>query len=209
MAESPPSDGAPTTKQTLIVALAMGVVAGGGGGGLGYILGGQVMSNPGETMIEPSGSKNIPSDKTASANTADTPVDHGGVENSDKKAHEVSAVETQPKHTDGHSQPQSHIVSSKLTVRELTPIVTNLAEPATNWIRLQSAIVFDPDELPHPEKVIAELTSDITGYLRTIPLTSLEGADGLRRLQEELSERATIRSHGKIHEFIVETMVVQ
>lgn len=209
MADTPPSDGAPTTKQTLIVALAMAVVAGGGGGGLGYILGGQAMSHPGETMSEPSGSNDILSDKTASANKADSPVDHGGAEHGDKKTHETSAADTQSKHAAGHSHPQTHVASSKLTVRELTPIVTNLAEPATNWIRLQSAIVFDPAELPHPEKVIAELTSDITGYLRTVPLTSLEGADGLRRLQEELSERAMIRSNGKIHEFIVETMVVQ
>lgn len=186
----------------------MGVVAGGGGGGLGYILGGQVMNHPGETMSEPSGSHDILSDKTASANKAASPVDHGA-ENGDKKAHETSAVDTQPKHAAGHSHPPTHATSSKLTVRELTPIVTNLAEPATNWIRLQSAIVFDPAELPHPEKVIAELTGDITGYLRTVPLTNLEGADGLRRLQEELSERAMIRSNGKIHEFIVETMVVQ
>lgn len=96
-----------------------------------------------------------------------------------------------------------------MTIKELTPIVTNLAAPANNWIRLQSAIVFNPEDLPHPDKMITELTSDITGYLRTVSMVNLEGAEGLRRLQDELSERATIRSNGKIHEFIIETMVVQ
>lgn len=96
-----------------------------------------------------------------------------------------------------------------MTIKELTPIVTNLAAPANNWIRLQSAIVFNPEDLPHPDKMIAELTSDITGYLRTVSMVNLEGAEGLRRLQDELSERTTIRSNGKIHEFIIETMVVQ
>ncbi len=125
------------------------------------------------------------------------------------RAHGSANADNKTKDRSSHSSTRAKTTFSKFTVRELSPIVTNLAEPANNWIRLQSAIVFDPQELPDPEKTIAELTSDITGYLRTISLGSLEGADGLRRLQEELSDRAAIRSNGKIHEFILETMVVQ
>lgn len=209
MADSPATDGAPTTKQTLIVALAMGVLGGGCGGGLGYLLGGQALTQPGETTIEGQGSNEVSPDNTAPATGGQSSVAHAGAEHGEKPAHESAAGAGHPKIETATPRSRPHVISSKLTVRELTPIVTNLADPATNWIRLQSAIVFNPDDLPHPEKIIAELTSDITGYLRTVSLTSLEGADGLRRLQEELSERASIRSNGRIHEFIVETMVVQ
>lgn len=191
------------------MALAIGIVAGGCGGALGYMLGGQAMSSEDKTAgqaqdpsrVSPTGDASIPrSDASPSLEEKDHSISrtHGSVNADDKTTDKSSHATTPVKMT-----------SSKLTVRELSPIVTNLAEPANNWIRLQSAIVFNPEELPHPEKTIAELTSDITGYLRTIPLSSLEGADGLRRLQEELSDRAAIRSNGKIHEFIVETMVVQ
>lgn len=187
----------------------MGVVAGVGGGALGYLLGGQAMTHPSETKIESQASEDHPPLHPASTSETDASVDHNSPGHGDKKAHESPAPGTHSKQEATTSHPPSHQTPSRLIVRELSPIVTNLAEPANNWIRLQSAIVFNPDDLPHPEKTIAELTSDITGYLRTVSLSSLEGADGLRRLQEELSERATIRSNGKIHEFIVETMVVQ
>lgn len=97
----------------------------------------------------------------------------------------------------------------KLEVRDLPPIVTNLARPAKSWVRLQSAIVYDASELPHVEALVAALMGDITAFLGTLDLASLEGPDGLRRLQEELSERAATRSERRLREFIIETLVIQ
>ena len=209
MTDTLPSADAPTTKQTLIVALAMGVVAAGGGGALGYILGGQTIFHNGEKSTEIQETVAVPPEKIADATHKDTSVEHEVSDHGETKGHGSAATATGSKHLATNTHKRTHVEWSKLTVRELSPIVTNLADPANNWIRLQSAIVFNPEDLSHPEKMIAELTGYITGYLRTVTLTSLEGADGLRRLQEELSERAMIRSNGKIHEFIVETMVVQ
>ena len=187
------------------VALALGVVAGAGGGFLGYLLGERA------PPVD-AGAGALPETQETNANKkeAETKVsgDHGADHHADKTAHASAHGEPHVK-TDGDKSKTSHIDLAKMTIKELTPIVTNLATPANNWIRLQSAIVFNPDDLPHPDKMIAELTSDITGYLRTVSMTNLEGAEGLRRLQDELSERAAIRSNGKIHEFIIETMVVQ
>jgi len=119
-------------------------------------------------------------------------------------------------HADPHKKGGGHgeaakkaVIPVNFQVRELPPIVTNLAHPESSWIRLQAAIVFDPAQLQHPEKLIVELTADVTAFLRTASIASLEGSDGLRRLQEELGERAAIRSERKIREFIIETMVVQ
>jgi hypothetical protein len=74
---------------------------------------------------------------------------------------------------------------------------------------LQAAIVYDPKGMEHPEKLIAELMSDITAFLRNMTLPALEGSEGLRRLQEDLTERAVTRSNRKVREVIIETMVVQ
>lgn len=73
MADKAETGGAPTTKQTLIVALALGVVAGGGGGFLGYILGGRV----------------APVDKNATAETQEAGADKKEIE---PKAAEASAA---------------------------------------------------------------------------------------------------------------------
>jgi flagellar FliL protein len=96
-----------------------------------------------------------------------------------------------------------------LEVKELPPIVTNLAVPETSWVRLQASIVYDARTVSQPDILAAELMSDVLAFLRTISLTSIEGADGLRRLHEDLSERAAIRSEGRVREFIIQTLVVQ
>ena len=72
-----------------------------------------------------------------------------------------------------------------------------------------TAIVLDPQEIKHADRLTPELMSDFTAFLNTLELRDIEGPDGLRRLQEELNERAHIRSEGLVHELIVESMVVQ
>jgi flagellar basal body-associated protein FliL len=97
----------------------------------------------------------------------------------------------------------------RLRLRELPPIVTNLAAPETSWVRLQAAIVFEGEALAQSDVLLSEVTADIVAFLRTMTLSSIEGAEGLRRLHEDLSERAVIRSEGRIHELIIQALVVQ
>jgi flagellar protein FliL len=105
-------------------------------------------------------------------------------------------------------KPNAH-KAGKSVLKELAPIVTNLADSNATWIRLQVVVVYDPDAAPHPEIMFTELTADIVAYLRTISLRSIEGGAGLRRLNEELSERATIRSEGAVQELVIQSLVVQ
>lgn len=92
---------------------------------------------------------------------------------------------------------------------ELAPVITNLANPAETWVRLQAAIVLEATEGPKPELVAAEIGEDILGYLRTISLASINGPSGLRHLREDLDERARIRSGGKVRELVIRALVVQ
>ncbi|KAF2990626.1 flagellar basal body-associated FliL family protein [Methylocystis sp. MJC1] len=111
----------------------------------------------------------------------------------------------------GHEEPPrtSARKAGKTALKELTPIVTNLGDGNSSWIRLQVAIVYDPDTLTHPEILVSELTADIVAYLRSLSLRSIEGSSGLRRLSDELSERASIRSEGAVQELIIQSLVVQ
>lgn len=209
MASQSPTNSSPTFKRILFFALGIGIAGGGFGGALGYMLGGQAISSKDDVGAIVKESSSVSQTGDASAHRNETALTREENDRRDRHGRGSANRADKTEDDNSHSATRTKALSSRLTVRELPPIVTNLVEPANNWIRIQSAIVFNPEELPHPEKTIAELTGDITGYLRTVSLTSLEGVDGLRRLQEELSERAAIRSNGKIHEFIVETMVVQ
>lgn len=177
-----PGKGAePTMMQTVIAVALLTLIGGGGGAFLGFTLSAPA---PASQAKGPSPTAETSEHGDAGADPHKKSTGHRGEE---KKAAEPVALE----------------------VKELPPIVTNLGEPESSWIRLQAAIVYDPKEMQHADKLIAELMADVTAFLRTASMSSLEGAEGLRRLQEELTERAAIRSERRVREFIIETMVVQ
>ena len=92
---------------------------------------------------------------------------------------------------------------------DLPPIVTNLAGAGDTWIRLEASMVYDVKTMPHPEVVAAEIATDELAYLRTATLAQMEGPIGLQNIRQDLAERASIRSGGKVIELIVRTLVVQ
>jgi flagellar FliL protein len=99
--------------------------------------------------------------------------------------------------------------SGDMVLQPIEAIVTNLAEPADTWIRLETAIVFPNGALENPTIVAAEIRQDIVAYARTISLSQLEGSSALQHLREDLNDRVAIRTDNKVSELIIETMVVQ
>lgn len=94
-------------------------------------------------------------------------------------------------------------------LRELPPIITNLAEPSDAWIRLQGAIIFDGKTTPAPEADAARIAEDILAFLRTLSIDQISGASALQHLREDLNERAFISSQGRVRELVIQTLVVQ
>ena len=106
--------------------------------------------------------------------------------------------------------PQAAVAESTVALKELTPIVTNLAAPnARAWIRLQAAVVYEKADAPQIDILAAKVGDDVLSVMRTLTLEDLQGASGLELLREDLNERASIRSDGHIRELIIETLVVQ
>jgi flagellar FliL protein len=94
-------------------------------------------------------------------------------------------------------------------LRKISPVVTNMAAPAGAWIRMEGSVVTDPLNEEEASVLVARIGEDIVSYLRTVSASQIEGARGLQYLREDLNERATIRSGGKVRELIIETLVVQ
>lgn len=99
--------------------------------------------------------------------------------------------------------------SGDIELRELPPIIANLADPADAWVRLQASIVFDSKAMLKPDMMAAQIAEDILGFMRTVSLAQIGGASGLQHLREDLNERAAIRSEGQVRELILQTLVVQ
>jgi flagellar FliL protein len=99
--------------------------------------------------------------------------------------------------------------SGDTVVKQIEPVITNLASPSDTWIRLELAMLFKNGAVANPEATAAELRQDVVAYLRTVNLAQLEGPSALQHLREDLNERATLRTGGQVSELIIQTLVVQ
>ncbi|MBY6240599.1 flagellar basal body-associated FliL family protein [Methylosinus sp. Sm6] len=187
-ASSSPAPPSSSSMQTVVALVVATLVAVGGGGFLGMTLVGEQPAAPahGDEAKE----------SAAASRPAPEPADkgHGG---GGHGAAAPAAKEAAPP------------AAPKWKLKELAPIVTNLADPEMGWVRMQAAIVYDGEAVPQTDLLVSQVTADIVAFLRTMTLASIQGADGLRRLHEDLSERAVIRSEGRIRELIIQALVVQ
>lgn len=119
----------------------------------------------------------------------------------------AAAIEGERK-SEGKNAPPAPAKPKPGGVRELKPIVTNLAAPPGMWVRLEAAVVTDLAG-PELDVLAGAITTDTIGYLRTLSVADIAGADGLRHLRDDLGERAAVRSNRAVREFIIETLVVQ
>jgi flagellar protein FliL len=91
---------------------------------------------------------------------------------------------------------------------DLPPVVTNLGQPTSVWVRLDAVLILSQD-IAHPDVLGAQIADDYLSYLRTTTLSELQGPIGLEDLKEALNERAAARSNGKVKEVIIKTLVIQ
>jgi flagellar FliL protein len=110
---------------------------------------------------------------------------------------------------DLQERPTASAFNASARLRKIPPVVTNLAEPAGAWIRVEASVVTDTLNDEEANVLVARLGEDVVSYLRTMSPSQIEGARGLQYLREDLNERAAIRSSGKVRELIIETLVVQ
>ena len=94
-------------------------------------------------------------------------------------------------------------------VKELKPIVANLSAPPGAWIRLELALAFSGKLSPRVELQINEFATDTTDFLRATSAQQLEGPNGLRRLREDLLERARLRAGNEVDAVLIQTLVIQ
>lgn len=94
-------------------------------------------------------------------------------------------------------------------VQALPPITTNLAQPSTTWIRIESSVVINADMGPEANVITARMSEDIIGYLRTLSIDQIEGPSGFQHLREDLNDRVRVRSEGKVLELIIQSLILE
>jgi flagellar protein FliL len=92
---------------------------------------------------------------------------------------------------------------------DLPPIVTNIASPNDLWIRVEASIVIEGKSATPPDILAAEIATDALAYLRTLTIGQIEGPIGLENIRQDLADRASVRSKGKVSELVLKTLVLQ
>jgi flagellar FliL protein len=125
------------------------------------------------------------------------------------------AIEIAPAMTSAKPSPEAKPkeaapgLPANTAIKDLPPIVTNIAAPQQAWIRLEAAVVYDGKAVPEPDLLMREIGEDVLAFLRTLTLEQIQGVAGLRQLREDLNERVAIRSQGKARELLIQALIVQ
>lgn len=93
-----------------------------------------------------------------------------------------------------------------VTLAELPSITTNLAAPASVWVRMDATVVFDG---PQPPETVEAIHQDMLAFLRTVRMHQVEGASGFQHLKADLKERAAIRSDGHARDVLIRTLLFE
>jgi flagellar protein FliL len=96
-----------------------------------------------------------------------------------------------------------------IKVIPLPPILTNLANPSSAWIRIEASIVYEGKDEEESKTLVPKISEDMVTYLRTVSLAQIEGPSGFQHLREDLNDRAQTRSEGKVHEVIIHSFVLE
>jgi flagellar protein FliL len=107
----------------------------------------------------------------------------------------------------GHGEAEDPAAADmKRGVYALAPIMTNLAAPTDTWMRIEAAAVFDGEVDANMADVVQQ---DLLAYLRTVKLHQVEGPSGFLHMKDDLTERARIRSAGKVKSILIRTIVFE
>ncbi len=93
-------------------------------------------------------------------------------------------------------------------VKPLAPIVTNLREPSSLYVRMEAVVVLEPNT-PDSAALAAKIGDDLVSYLRTVSLSELDGPTGFQYLREDLKKRSVQLGGGKVRDLFLQSFVIQ
>jgi flagellar FliL protein len=98
------------------------------------------------------------------------------------------------------------IVPEANGIVQLDPVISNLAYPSENWVRLEVALMFKG---PTDVKMAEDIHQDIMAYIRTVSLQQIEGPRGFQYLKDDIQERVDLRSEGRVSKVMFRTFVIE
>jgi flagellar protein FliL len=94
-------------------------------------------------------------------------------------------------------------------IRQLAPIITNLASPKDVWMRIEVSIVIKPEAKAEQDLIAVKSSDQIMALLRTIDLAQIEGPSGYLHLREDINDLVRENSDQRVAQVLINSMVVE
>jgi flagellar protein FliL len=94
-------------------------------------------------------------------------------------------------------------------IRQLAPIVTNLASPRDTWMRIEVALVINPEAQAEQDMIAIRSSDQLLTMLRTVSLSQIEGASGFLHFKEDINDLLRESSENKVAQVLINSMVVE
>ncbi len=94
-------------------------------------------------------------------------------------------------------------------IRQLAPIVTNVASPKDVWMRIEVSIVIKPEAKSEQDLIAVRSSDQILALLRTIDLAQIEGPSGFLHFREDINDLVRESSEHKVAQVLINSMVVE
>jgi Flagellar basal body-associated protein FliL len=165
------------------------LVSAGAGAGFGHVMS--------KSMPAATGAQSVKSQPADTGHTAVTPTSSTG--------DGANAAHGAPK----SAKAAPLVVGRATRLKELAPMTTNLHGPKAPWIRLEGSLLYDAAIESDISLMASKIAEDCVVYLRTVRLEHVQGSGGLQALVEDLSERARVRSGGKVQQLIISSFIIE
>lgn len=94
-------------------------------------------------------------------------------------------------------------------VRQLAPIITNLASPKDVWIRIEASIIINSEAQAEQDMIAVQSSDQILALLRTVTLAQIEGPSGFLHFREDITDLVQENSEHKVAQVLINSMVVE
>jgi flagellar protein FliL len=94
-------------------------------------------------------------------------------------------------------------------IKQLAPIITNLASPKDTWMRIEVSLVINPEAQAEQDMIAVQSSDQILTMLRTVSLPQIEGPSGFLHFKEDINDLLRENSANKIKQVLINSMVVE
>ncbi|MDZ4843303.1 MAG: flagellar basal body-associated FliL family protein [Hyphomicrobium aestuarii] len=116
--------------------------------------------------------------------------------------HDSASASAEPSSSGAADRLKDHIVP-------LEPIIVNIGGGVGPWLRLEGSVAFSQAVKEGRDALVAQMTEDVAGYVRSTSLAQVQTAAGLEFLKDDLSEIVQLRTKGRARRFLLRSMVVE